>query len=464
MSYFPITKQDQNEMLETIGIEHFGQLFTAIPSEIRNPKIELQDALSEMEAQKWFRDLSSKNSNLKSNLSFLGAGCYEHFIPSIVKHMIGRSEFYTAYTPYQPEASQGTLQALFEYQSLICELTGMDVSNGSHYDGSTALAESVLMTLHETKRRKVLIASSVHPDYRRVTDTYLTGTNYQVEEVSFYPLTPSSPPKGGEDKGEGMNFKLNLEDLKKRLTPDVASLVIQSPNFFGSIEKLDEVEALIHQNGSLLILVAHPLSYGFYKTAKEIGADISCGEGQPLGIPPSFGGPWLGYLATTRSLMRRIPGRLVGLTNDTNGKRAFCLTLQAREQHIRRERASSNICTNQALCALAACVYLSSLGKNGVRRIAELNLENGYYLRDELGKVKGIKILTQGALFNEFVIELSKPVEQVNQKLEQKGIIGGLNLGRFYSGCKNQMLLCATETKSKADLDRLIQAFKEVLE
>lgn len=446
MSYFPITKQDQNEMLETIGIEHFGQLFTAIPSEIRNPKIELKDALSEMEAQKWFRDLSSKNSNLKSNLSFLGAGCYEHFIPSIVKHMIGRSEFYTAYTPYQPEASQGTLQALFEYQSLICELTGMDVSNGSHYDGSTALAESVLMTLHETKRRKVLIAISVHPDYRQVTNTYLTGTNFQSREISF-----------------GSNFELNLDLLKKELNKDVASLVIQSPNFFGSIEKLSEVEALVHQNGSLLILIAHPLSYGFYKTAREIGADIACGEGQPLGIPPSFGGPWLGYLATTRSLMRRIPGRLVGLTNDTNGKRAFCLTLQAREQHIRRERASSNICTNQALCALAACVYLSSLGKTGIRRIAELNLENSYYLRDELGKIKGIKILTQGAIFNEFVIEISKPVDQVNQKLEQKGIIGGLNLERFYPGCKNQMLLCSTETKSKADLDQLVQAFKEVL-
>ena len=446
MSYFPITKQDQNEMLETIGIEHFGQLFTAIPSEIRNPKIDLADPLSEMETQKWFRDLSSKNSNLKSNLSFLGAGCYEHFIPSIVKHMIGRSEFYTAYTPYQPEASQGTLQALFEYQSLICELTGMDVSNGSHYDGSTALAESVLMTLHETKRKKVLMASSIHPDYRRVTNTYLTGTDFESREISF-----------------GANFELNLDSLKKELNKDVASLVVQSPNFFGSIEKLNEVEALVHQNGSLLILVAHPLSYGFYKTAKEIGADIACGEGQPLGIPPSFGGPWLGYLATTRSLMRRIPGRLVGLTNDTNGKRAFCLTLQAREQHIRRERASSNICTNQALCALAACVYMSSLGKHGIRRIAELNLENSYYLRDELGKVKGIKTLTQGAIFNEFVIELSKSVDQVNQKLEQKGIIGGLNLERFYSGSKNQMLLCSTETKSKADLDLLVQAFKEVL-
>lgn len=446
MSYFPITKQDQAEMLETIGIEHFGQLFTAIPSEIRNPKIDLPAALSEMETQTWFRELAAKNAHLKSKLSFLGAGCYEHFIPSIVKHITGRSEFYTAYTPYQPEASQGTLQALFEYQSLICELTGMDVSNGSHYDGSTALAESVLMTLHETKRKKVLMASSVHPDYRRVTQTYLTGTHFESREISF-----------------SSNFQLDLAMLKKELDGNAASLVVQSPNFFGSIEQFNEVEALVHQNGSLLILVAHPLSYGFYKTAQEIGADIACGEGQPLGIPPSFGGPWLGYLATTKALMRRIPGRLVGLTTDTEGKRAFCLTLQAREQHIRRERASSNICTNQALCALAACVYLSSLGKTGIRRIAELNLENSYYLRDELAKIKGIKVLNSGAIFNEFVIELPKSVDQVNQKLEQKGILGGLNVERFYSGCQNQMLVCSTETKSKEDLDRFVQTLKEVL-
>ena len=446
MSYFPITKQDQAEMLETIGIEHFGQLFTAIPSELRNPKVDLPEALSEMDAQRWFRELAAKNSNLKSNLSFLGAGCYEHFIPSIVKHIIGRSEFYTSYTPYQPEASQGTLQALFEYQSLICELTGMDVSNGSHYDGSTALAESVLMTLHETKRKKVLLASSIHPDYRRVSQTYLTGTDFRAQEIPFE-----------------QNFSLNLATLKKELNQEVASVVIQSPNFFGSIEQFGEIEKLIHQNGSLLILVSHPLSYGFYKTAKELGADIACGEGQPLGLPPAFGGPWLGYLATTKALMRRIPGRLVGLTNDTEGKRAFCLTLQAREQHIRRERAASNICTNQALCAIAACVYMAALGKTGLRRIAELNLENSYYLRDELSKIKGIKVINSGAIFNEFVVELSKPVEQVNQKLEQKGILGGLNLERFYPSLKNQMLICSTETKSKEDLDRFAQALKEIL-
>lgn len=447
MSYFPITSKDQAEMLETIGIEHFGQLFQTIPSEIRNPKVELPPALSELEAQNWFRELSEKNASLKNHLSFLGAGAYEHFIPSVVRHVTGRAEFYTAYTPYQPEASQGTLQALFEYQSLICELTGMDVSNGSHYDGATALAESILMTLHETKRTTVLMARSVHPEYRRVARTYLTGTQFRAEEIPF-----------------GSRFELDLDDLKKHLTPEVASVVVAVPNFFGLVEDLKELEALVHQNGSLFIIVGHPLSFGFYKTPKEWGADVSSGEGQPLGLPVSFGGPWLGYIATSRALMRRIPGRLVGLTTDEAGRRAFCLTLQAREQHIRRERASSNICTNQALSALAACVYLASLGKSGVQRVAELNLENAYYLRDRISTLKGVNILTEGAIFNEFVIRLPQPVAQVNEALLEKGIIGGLDLERYYPACKNQMLLSATETKTKDHLDRFVGALRNAVE
>ncbi|MBI4000136.1 MAG: aminomethyl-transferring glycine dehydrogenase subunit GcvPA [Candidatus Omnitrophica bacterium] len=432
-------------MLEAIGIEHFGQLFTVIPSEIRNPHIELPPALSELEAQSYFRELSQKNMNVKEHLSFLGAGSYEHFIPSVVRHMIGRGEFYTSYTPYQPEASQGTLQALFEYQSLICELTGMDVSNGSHYDGSTALAESVLMTLHETKRRKVLIARSVHPDYRKVVKTYLTGTQFSIEEIPF--------------KGR---FELDLDSLKKHLTQDVASVVVANPNFFGLVEDLKELEGLVHQNGSLLVLLGHPLSFGFYKTPKEWGADIACGEGQPLGLPLNLGGPWLGYLTSSRTLMRRIPGRLVGLTHDSTGKRAFCLTLQAREQHIRRERASSNICTNQALCAIAACVYLSSLGKTGIRRIAELNLENAYYLRAALSSFKGVEVVTEGSIFNEFTVRFQKPIEKINQSLLQKGILGGLRLEHYYPECKGQMLLCATETKTKDNLDQLVQALRDI--
>ena len=254
-----------------------------------------------------------------------------------------------------------------------------------------------------------------------------------------------------------------MEALKKRLTPDVASVVVANPNFFGLVEDLRTVETLVHQNGSLLILVGHPLSFGFYKTPKEWGADVSCGEGQPLGIPPAFGGPWLGYIAVNRSLMRRIPGRLVGLTTDEAGRRAFCLTLQAREQHIRRERASSNICTNQALCALAACVYMAGLGKVGIRRIAELNFENAYYLRDALSRLKGLTVMTQGSIFNEFSVRLSKPAAKVNDILFARGILGGLDLERYYPELKNQMLICATETKTKDQLDQLAESLKAIL-
>lgn len=430
-------------MLEAIGIEHEGQLFGAVPEALRNPKIGLPPALSELEAQIWFRELAAKNVNLKTHLSFLGAGAYEHFIPSRIRHLIQRGEFYTSYTPYQPEASQGTLQALFEYQSFICELTGMDVSNGSHYDGATALAESVLMALHETKRSKALLAHSLHPEYLKVVKTYLKGTPYSVEEISF-----------------GPGFELDVNRLREKLNNEVASVVVASPNFFGLVEHLTAIEQVTHQNGSLLIMVSHPLSFGFYKTPAEWGADIVSGEGQPLGIPPSFGGPWLGYIATKRNLMRRIPGRLVGLTQDPAGRRAFCLTLQAREQHIRRERASSNICTNQALCAIAASIYLASVGKAGIRRIAELNMENAYFLRTSLEGIRRVKVLTKGSMFNEFVIELPKSASAVNDALLKKGIIGGLDLEHYYPECKNQMLVCATEVKSKEELVRFADALK----
>jgi glycine dehydrogenase subunit 1 len=321
----------------------------------------------------------------------------------------------------------------------------MDVSNGSHYDGSTALAESILMALQETKRSKALMARSIHPDYRQVAQTYFSGTAYEAKEIPF---------------ADG--FKLDLSFLKKNLNPEVACVVVASPNFFGLIEDLTEVEKLVHQNGSLLILVSHPLSFGFYKTPKEWGADIVCGEGQPLGIPPSFGGPWLGYIACNRALIRRIPGRLVGLTQDSAGRRAFCLTLQAREQHIRRERASSNICTNQALCALAACVYMAGLGKDGIKRMAELNLENANYLRSEIGKLKEIEVLTQGPIFNEFVVRFKKSAGKINQALFKRGIIGGFALDTHYSELKRQMLICTTETKSKEDLDSLVEALREI--
>src|SRR3989338_511164 len=445
MENFPLTSEDQHQMLAEIGVQHFGEMLKCIPEKLRNPKINLPEALSELDAQKWFCELAGQNITLKQNLSFLGSGCYEHFIPSIVRHVVSRSEFYTAYTPYQPEASQGSLQMLFEYQSLMCELTGLEVSNGSHYDGATALAESLMMALNHTRRNNILIASSVHPEYRLVARTYLQGTHGVLEEVSFSP-----------------DFAFDLNDFKKKLSPEIAAVVIQSPNFFGLVEDLTEIEKLVHANGSLLIMMGHPLSFGFFKSPGEWHADIACGEGQPLGIVPGFGGPWLGYLVTTKALMRRIPGRLVGMTKDHEGRRAFCLTLQAREQHIRREKAQSNICSNQALCAMMACVYLATLGESGVKQMAELNLENANYLRDSLGAVPGIEVLTKGTIFNEFVVKFSKPIQKINGELRKRGMIGGLDLERFYPTLKNQTVFCATETKSKAEMDRFVSELKRI--
>ena len=444
MSYLPLTSEDHQAMLDIIGVEQFGQMLNAIPASLRNPDIRIPEALSEHEVRLLLSEIAKQNFHLKDQISFLGAGAYEHYIPAVVNAVISRSEFYTSYTPYQAEASQGTLQAIFEYQSLMCELTGMDVSNGSHYDGSTALAEAVLLSLSKTKRTKVLVAKSLHPEYRRVIETYLAKTSNVTQEI---PYTTA--------------FELDRDVLKQKLSSEVASVVVSTPNFFGLVEDLTGLSQTIHENGSLFIIQSNPLSFGTYKTPAEWGADIACGEGQPLGMPPSFGGPWLGYFTTTRELVRQIPGRLVGLTKDSENRRAFCLTLQAREQHIRRERASSNICTNQALCAIAACVYLTCMGKEGIRRVAELNMENAYYLRDEIEKLAGFRILTKGPIFNEFAVACPKPVATINQSLLKRGIIGGLDLSICYPDLKNAMLICATETKTKEDLDSFVGTLRE---
>ena len=446
MKYLPLTSEDRQAMLETIGVEHFSQILQAIPASIRNPAIDVPQALSEMEIRKLCRSLAEKNAHARNRLSFLGAGAYEHYIPAAVSEIISRNEFYTAYTPYQAEASQGTLQAIFEYQSMIAELTGMDVSNGSHYDGSTALAEAALVSVAKTQRHKVLVARSAHPEYRHVLRTYVDRPGVSVEEVPF--------------QADGT---MDRTALAHKLTGDVASVIVATPNFLGAVENLDGLADQVHQNGSLFILVSNPLALGFYKTPGEWGADIACGEGQPLGIPPSFGGPWLGYFAAKRELVRQIPGRLVGMTKDSEGRRAFCLTLQAREQHIRRERAASSICTNQALCALAACVYMACLGRQGIRQVAELNLENAYYLREQMARIPGVKLVTAGAIFNEFSAVLPKPISAVNQKLLESGMIGGLDLSPVYPEFKNATVLCATETKTKDELDQFVSRLKASL-
>lgn len=444
MHYLPITSDDKREMLQEIGVSSFEELLRGIPAALRNPKLELPQALSELEIQNLLKDLGSKNSSIHDNLSFLGGGAYEHFIPAAVAQLIGRNEFYTAYTPYQPEASQGTLQSIYEYQSMIVELTGLDVSNASHYDGSTSMAEAALLALRQTDRTKILVARSVHPHYRRVLKTYLEGTPYSMEEFDFTP-----------------DETFDTTKFNALVTNEIAGAIFQSPNFFGVVENLHGVAEQLHQAGALMIMVSHPLSMAVLKSPGEWGADMAVGEGQPLGIPLSFGGPYLGYFAVSRSLMRRVPGRLAGMTLDSEGKRSFCLTLQAREQHIRRERAASNICTNQALCALAACVYMTLMGKEGMREIGELNLDRAYYLRDKISKLQGFRVNTKTPIFNEFVVHCNKPFAQIQEKMLAQKIIPGIDLNQFYPEMNGAFLVCATETKTRASLDRFVEALSQ---
>ena len=444
MHYHPLTENDKQEMLREIGVSSFDELLRGIPAALRNPSMQLPEALSELEVQALLRELGSQNQTVKGFLSFLGGGSYEHFIPAAVSEITGRGEFYTAYTPYQPEASQGTLQTIYEYQSLMTELTGLDVSNGSHYDGSTSMAEAGLMACRHTDRTVILVARSVHPHYRRVLKTYVEGTPYSVEEFGF-----------------AADGSFDRNGLSERLGPEVAGVILQTPNFFGRVENLEGISEKVHENGSLLILSGHPLSMAVFKTPGEWGADAAVGEGQPLGIPLGFGGPYLGYFVTTRALMRRIPGRLVGMTQDSEDRRTFCLTLQAREQHIRRERAASNICTNQALCALAACVHMTLLGKAGIRDTAELNLDRAWYLREKISKLKGYSVDLSAPVFNEFIVTPEKPFAEIEKKLMENKIFPGIDLGQFYPEMKNQFLVCATETKTREELDRFVEALSQ---
>ncbi len=444
MPYLSLTEEEKRSMLDRAGVRSFDDLIKDIPVSLRDPKIVLPPSLSEPEIQDLITKLGRKNTTTRDALSFLGAGSYEHFIPAAALEIVGRQEFLTAYTPYQPEASQGTLQAIYEYQSLMTELTGLDVSNASHYDGATSLAEAALVALKHTDRSKLLVARSTHPHYRETIRTYLAGTPYKVEEIGF------------DEKG---NF--DREELAAKLDPSVAGVVFQTPNFFGNVEDLEGVSEKIHANGSLMILTANPLSLGLFKSPGEWGADIAAGEGQPLGLSMEFGGPYLGYFVTSQALMRRIPGRLAGLTLDADGKRAFCLTLQAREQHIRRERAGSNICSNQALCALAACAYMTLLGKKGIREIAEINWDRANYLRGKIAGLKNFEADSGATVFNEFRVRSKKPFAKVEEKLMAQGIFPGVALEPFYPELKDQFLVCATETKSKEDLDRFVEALAQ---
>ncbi len=450
MSYVPHTDSDRAAMLAEIGAETIGDLFQDVPESVRYPDLKLPAPLSEMEVLGELRAMSEENADLDHHACFLGAGAYNHFVPSVVGHVIGRSEFYTAYTPYQPEISQGTLQAIFEYQSMVCDLTGMDAANASHYDGATSLAEAALMAVNafRGRRTKIIVSPTVHPEYRATLRTYTPGPDLTVI--------------GDLEVG---SWRLEVGDLEALLDDDTACLIIQNPDFFGQLLPASELEQLaeaVHEAGALLVVAVDPISLGLFTPPGEYGADIVVGEGQPLGNPLNFGGPYLGMFACREKTMRKLPGRLVGETVDTEGRRGFVLTLAAREQHIRRERATSNICTNQALCALAAGAYLAAMGKSGMRKVAELCYHKAHYAAQQIAALPGFDLVSDRPFFKEFVVRCPKPPSEINEALLERGIIGGYDLGRDYARLENHMLLCVTEMNTRGEIDRLVKALQEV--
>ncbi len=448
MRYIPNSAEERDAMLREMGRKSVSDLFRGIPDQLRLKRpLNLTAALSETETLNFFRNLSERNTTRATGermTSFLGAGAYDHFIPTIIDTLISRSEFYTSYTPYQPEISQGTLQAIFEFQTMISELTGLDVSNASLYDGSTASAEAVLMAERVTNRSKVALAGNLHPEYRQVVDTYIR--NAGIDEITL----PFDEKTGA----------LKLEALNT-LGPDVAAVIAQSPNFFGGVEDLQKLAEVTHRAGALfVVVVAEGLSLGLLQAPGRVGADIVCGEAQSFGIPLSFGGSYCGFFATTEKLMRQIPGRLVGQATDANGRSGFTLTLATREQHIRREKATSNICTNQGLYALMATIYLSTMGRRGLREVAEQNLQKAHYAAKRIGALDGYRIRFSAPFFNEFVVSCPKPSEEILGELAGNKIIGGLPLSRFFPEMKNEILMCVTETTTKQEIDSLVEALK----
>ncbi|KMT20928.1 aminomethyl-transferring glycine dehydrogenase subunit GcvPA [Clostridium cylindrosporum] len=436
--YIPNTCEEREAMLKSIGMNSIDDLFSDIPEELKlNRRLDLEAPYSELEISRKLSSLSNKNLTTDEAVCFLGAGAYDHYVPSAISHIVSRSEFYTAYTPYQPEISQGTLQVIFEYQSLICELTGMDVANASMYDAATAVAEAAMISASSTRKKKIVVSKAVQPEARRVLATYMDFNNIELVEV---------------DVKDGVT---DLEKLEAVVDNKTAGVIIQSPNFFGCIEDAEAIEKITHANKANLVMSVDPISLGILKTPGEIGADIVVGDGQSLGNYLSFGGPYLGFMAVTNKLMRKIPGRVVGQTEDSEGKRAFVLTLQAREQHIRREKATSNICSNQGLIALRATIYMSLLGKKGIKEVATQCLQKAHYAFDKLVATGKVKPVYNAPFFKEFAVELSSDVDAANAKLKEAGIIGGYNLGNDYEDLKNATLICVTEKRTKAEIDKL---------
>ncbi len=446
MRYIPNTDSIVKEMLGEIGVDSVRALFSPIPdSLILDKPLDLPPAMSESAIAKHMSQITGKRG---ADLSFLGAGYYNHFIPSAVKHITGRSEFYTAYTPYQPEISQGTLQAIYEFQTMICQLTGMDLANASMYDGASALAEAAIMAVRVSKKKEIILPENIHPEYRETVKTYCRFLDMTIKEIPV-----------------GVNGAIDIKILKENISGDTSAVAIQNPNFFGIVEGLEEISAAIKDTGALFIgVVAEPVSLGILKPPGDFGADIVVGEGQAFGNPMNYGGPGVGFFASKTKYMRQMPGRLVGETVDKNGKRGYVLTLSTREQHIRREKATSNICSNQSLCALTAAVHLSLLGKGGLKKVAELNLRLADYAGDRLGAIKGCKLRFNSKVFNEFVLELPLKAEKLSRRLlGENNIVGGLPLGRFFKGMDNALLITLTEKIGKEDIDTLADALDSLI-
>lgn len=443
MPYTPHTKDDVKRMLTQIGIEEESELFDYIPQSLRAKSFDLKEGLSEFEVYENFKEMANKNDT--SKVCFLGGGYYDHIIPSAVDALSSRSEFYTAYTPYQAEASQGTLQALYEYQSLVCELTNLEVTNASMYDGGSAMAEAALMAVRITKRDKIIVDSGINPIYKKILKTYLA---YHDIEVIFM---------------EATSDKVDVETLSSLIDDSVAAYIFQNPNFFGSLEDYSEIVKSLHEAKALAIMSAYPIALGVIKTPGELDADIYCGDGQSLGNYLGFGGPSFGILATKQKYVRNLPGRIVGLTNDREGKRAFVLTLQAREQHIRRAKATSNICSNQNLMTLRATIFMSLLGRDGFIKLAKQNYNNANYLKTQLAKLGGVKIFNQNSTFNEFVIELSISCDEFLDRMSEKGFFAGLKLDNLYENFENRVLVSVTEKRTKAQMDSFVASVKEIL-
>ncbi|MFQ5432600.1 MAG: aminomethyl-transferring glycine dehydrogenase subunit GcvPA [Nitrospinota bacterium] len=442
MRYIPLTEEDKAEILSATGLESVEKLFETIPVEVRQQTgLNLPPPMTEQTLMRHMKNLATQNRPASGTPSFLGAGAYDHFIPAAVDQLAGRSEFYTSYTPYQPEVSQGTLQAIYEFQSYVCALFGMDAANASMYDGASALAEAVLMACRISKKSEIAISSLVHPRWRQVVRSYTKNRGIKILEI--------------EDHNAGT---ASIDTIADAVTENCAAYVVQSPNFFGNVEHLEEIRKLCADKKLLFIVgIAEPISLGLLKPPGDFGADIVVGEGQPLGLPLSYGGPYLGLFATRQKYLRQMPGRLCGKTKDSRGKDGFVLTLAAREQHIRRDKATSNICSNQQLCALTSSIFMTLLGKKGFCELARQNLYAARALKQKLQSTGKAKSVFDKSFFNEFVVELEEPAADVNRRLAKNKIIGGLALSRFYAGMENRMLLTATEKTTQAGIDKLLE-------